>query len=40
MYIGCAATVRSYDAARFGAGAGARVFEACKGCVAACFGGA
>ena len=29
--------VRSYDAARFGAGA--RVFESCtKGCVAACFG--
>ena len=29
------ATVRSYDATRFGAGA--RVFEPCKGCVAACF---
>ena len=25
-----------YDAARFGAGA--RVFEPCKGCVLACFG--
>ena len=25
-----------YDARRFGAGA--RVFESCKGCVAACFG--
>ena len=28
--------LRSYDATRFGAGA--RVFESCKGCVAACFG--
>ena len=28
-------TLRSYDATRFGAGA--RVFESCKGCVAACF---
>ena len=26
----------TYDATRFGAGA--RVFESCKGCVAACFG--
>ena len=33
VYIGCAATVRSYDAARFGAGAGARVFEPYKGVV-------
>ena len=31
-----APTVRSYDATRFGAGA--RVFESCKGCDAACFG--
>ena len=31
-----ARSLRSYDAARFGAGA--RVFESCKGCVAACFG--
>ena len=29
-------SVSSYDATRFGAGA--RVFESCKGCVAACFG--
>ena len=29
-------TERCYDATRFGAGA--RVFESCKGCVAACFG--
>ena len=29
-------TVISYDGMRFGARA--RVFEACKGCVAACFG--
>ena len=29
-------TLRSYDATRFGARA--RVFESCKGCVAACFG--
>ena len=28
--------MRSYDATRFGAGA--RVFESCKGCDAACFG--
>ena len=28
--------VSSYDATRFGAGA--RVFEPCKGCVVACFG--
>ena len=31
-----APSVRSYDATRFCAGA--RVFESCKGCVAACFG--
>ena len=30
-------TLSSYDVTRFGAGA--RVFESCKGCVAACFGG-
>ena len=29
-------TVSSYDVTRFGARA--RVFESCKGCVAACFG--
>ena len=29
-------TVSSYDVTRFGARA--RVFEPCKGCVAACFG--
>ena len=29
-------SVGSYDATRFGARA--RVFESCKGCVAACFG--
>ena len=29
-------TLRSYDATRFGAGA--RVFESCKGYVAVCFG--
>ena len=31
-----ALTVSSYDVPRFGARA--RVFESCKGCVAACFG--
>ena len=31
-----APSVSSYDATRFGARA--RVFESCKGCVAACFG--
>ena len=31
-----APTVISYDVPRFGARA--RVFESCKGCVAACFG--
>ena len=31
-----APTVRSYDGTRFGGRA--RVFEPCKGCVAACFG--
>ena len=31
-----APTLRSYDAARFGAGA--LMFESCKGCVVACFG--
>ena len=30
------AALRSYDATRFGAGA--RVFEPCKGCVVTCFG--
>ena len=29
-------TLSSYDVTRFGAGAS--VFESCKGCVAACFG--
>ena len=31
-----ASTLSSYDVTRFGARA--RVFEPCKGCVAACFG--